>query len=237
MSPSDPLLKSRLSGLSGVTIKMIACGSMLLDHLAKIVLIHIPQADIPVGPFPISICGILSAVGRMAFPLFAFLLAEGFRHTGNRTRYMVTVFLFGLLSEIPYDIAFYGTPLTWTGQNVMFTFSLGLAAMHLISICSRQWLRYVVWVPLALLAQVARLDYGFIGVAFAVFCYLERSGMLATVFAVSSGTVSPWSILAAPLMVGYNGHRGRLSKGMKYIFYVFYPVHLAVLYLIRTFIS
>ena len=107
-------------GLSGSALKGIALVSMLIDHFAAVFYMgSVVYAGKLFMPYSMYIA--LRLVGRLAFPLFTFLLAEGFRHTRSVEKYLLRLFLFGLLSEIPFDLAFRRTWMSWDYQNVFFT--------------------------------------------------------------------------------------------------------------------
>ena len=95
--------------MTGLTLKLIAVISMLLDHTGHVL-------------FPGQIW--FRYVGRLAFPIYSFLLAEGFFHTKNLKSYMFRLLFFGIISEIPFDLAFYDTVFTFEHQNVFWTLLL-----------------------------------------------------------------------------------------------------------------
>lgn len=92
-------------------LKWIAVLTMVIDHVGAIL-------------FPDQIW--MRVIGRVAFPIYAYCLAEGFRYTSDYRRYLGRLALFAILSEIPFDLAFYGVPFSFAHQNVFFTLTLGL---------------------------------------------------------------------------------------------------------------
>ena len=114
-------------GLTGGALKWIALLSMLIDHFAAVFYVGSFLAGAPL--FSRGLYYVLRCIGRLAFPLYAFLLAEGFRHTRSVEKYLLRLLLFGLLSEIPFDLAFRRTWMHWDYQNVYFTLFLGLLAV------------------------------------------------------------------------------------------------------------
>lgn len=98
---------------------------MFIDHLGDSVIGHLPGiGDKESG---IYLCySMMRLIGRLAFPLFIYMLIEGFSHTGSRLKYLLRLIIFALISEIPFDIAFYGAFPYWKHQNIFFTLSLGL---------------------------------------------------------------------------------------------------------------
>lgn len=134
MPSSNRLLPPRLSGSA---LKFIAVFTMLIDHIGAVLLEHgyIMNHNLKSTYHPVSyefamqifkLDQILRTIGRISFPIFCFLLLQGFWHTSNRKKYALRLFLFALLSEIPFDLAFNSRILEFTYQNVMFTLLLGL---------------------------------------------------------------------------------------------------------------
>ncbi len=111
--------------LSGNALKIIAAVTMLIDHIGAAILLPMNLTGVNAGGQWIDVYGIFRTVGRTAFPIFVFLLVEGFFHTHSRERYFGRLLLFSLLSELPYDMAFYGKPVYENSQNVFWTLGIG----------------------------------------------------------------------------------------------------------------
>ena len=227
-------------GLSGGALKWIALLSMLIDHFAVVFYIG---GVVYAGKliFPYSVYITLRLVGRLAFPLYAFLLAEGFRHTRSVEKYLLRLFLFGLLSEIPFDLAFRRTWMSWDYQNVFFTLFLGLLAVWLFDRITRGdparcgagrvLLGLLGIAGAALAAELGQTDYGAWGVLVIVSMVLfqEKEWMrdlLVGCFLLGSSAYEVAGLADFVLFRLYNGQRG---KQVKYVFYFFYPVHLFLL--------
>ncbi|MDE6851687.1 MAG: conjugal transfer protein TraX [Lachnospiraceae bacterium] len=217
-------------GISGSTVKFIAMVSMLVDHLAASGVVRmLYDSD--------GLYRLCRAVGRMAFPLFCFLLVEGHIHTKNQKRYLGRLFLFALLSEIPFDLAFYRRLCYLAGQNVYFTLFLGMLTLcgveRIRKSDNRQW----IWVPMAagmVTASLLHTDYGGFGVALILIFYWFREvpwkrNLVSGCACI--GSPAAWAALI-PMQL-YNGDRG---VSWKYLFYLFYPLHLLLLCLIREMI-
>ena len=173
--------------------------------------------------------------GRLAFPLFCFLLVEGFVHTHNVKGYLGRLVLFGLVSEVPFDLAFFRTPFYSDAQNVYWTLALGVLAMAGLKRFEKEnglpgW-QGLVWAGgCAALALAASTDYNASGVIIICTLYLTRAdrkqqclaGALLFLFELTAP-------LAFVLVWFYNGQRGACSPLQKKAFYWFYPVHLLVL--------
>lgn len=219
---------------SGTALKRIACISMLLDHLgASLLEAGVFAATTPTGWLN-ALYLALRWAGRFAFPLYCFLLVEGFAHTHSVSAYLRRLILFGLLSEIPFDLAFYRTAFYPAHQNVYWTLAFGVVAMLWMH---RNEQNGVVSLPgllgalvLALCAEGLHTDYGAIGVLLITTLSLHRSDRLSQ--CLFGGVITAYE-LPAPLAFAaaycYSGERGRCGKVQQWVFYWFYPVHLALL--------
>lgn len=224
-------------GLSQEGLKAIACLSMLLDHVGAV---FVPGYY---GYYALRI------VGRIAFPIYCFLLAEGAFYTRNRRKYALRLGIGAVLSEIPFDLAFYGR-LTLAHQSVMLTLLLGLGAL---SFGRRRHpaLRWLITLVLAGAAEWLNTDYGGWGVLMIAGFGLVREtggskwGMAALLGAICLmmdsarlpflGNV-PIELFALGAMIPialYSGRKRTAGKGISLAFYSFYPVHLLVLWLLR----
>lgn len=225
-------------GLSGSTLKWIAIIAMLIDHVAATILIR----RILVYGYTeewYNVYEVMRAIGRVAFPIFCFLLVEGVVYTHNVYRYLSRMTLFAVLTEIPFDLAFSGK--IWYGeyQSVMLTLLIGLAAMLGCHLAEQKWkenylLQYVVFgicLFIAMeLAYLLKTDYAYKGVfSIMVFYFFRNERKLQLLAGAFTFIWEPWALAAFPLLMVYNGQRGRR---MKYFFYAFYPLHLMVLYFI-----
>lgn len=242
-------MEERKKGIAGSVLKWIALLSMLIDHSAA-VLIEEGRWYVAFSTYTDSIPGLwtdlaMRLIGRLAFPIFCFLLVEGYLHTRSRKRYFLRLLLFGLLSEIPFDLAFRHSVLEFGYQNVYFTLLLGMLSMVLWDWVTRgSFADCSVWRKLAALpaaavpvglAFLASTDYSGYGVLLILVLYLLRGRAVlrdlaagAVVLGASPMEIGSWPALA--LFHFYNGERGRQPK---YLFYLFYPVHLALLVLLR----
>lgn len=112
--------------MSGTALKWIAVISMLIDHTAEVLMNHNAALTDPIWT---QIYGLMRGIGRMAFPIYAFLVVEGFLHTRDVKKYLARMLTFAVVSEIPFDLAVFHTPFYWGYQNVFFTLFLGLLAL------------------------------------------------------------------------------------------------------------
>lgn len=209
--------------LDSFQLKCIAIVSMALDHTGTVL-------------YPSQIW--LRCLGRIAFPIFCFLIVEGFFHTHDVRRYMGRLGVFALISEIPYDLAFRGVPLEYAHQNVFFTLLIGIGMMILLE-RNREWPVKAVILLLAMwLAVLIRSDYNFRGILLIFVFYIFHESRWLAVTAgglwnfLYQGVIQKYGVLSVLPLALYNGERGRK---MKYFFYIFYPAHLLLLYGISRF--
>lgn len=255
--------------LTGNSLKVIAILTMVIDHLCKIVFqwllsnywgVMVDNGQMSWEQFQQIDNFIrfdLQSIGTIAFPLFCFLLAEGFQYTRNKKRYIGLMFAFALISELPFDIGFFseysrmeGTfPFYLKYQNVFFTLFLGLLTLVCLERLSckskvrADKIKSVIFqviciAALALVAELIHCDYGMQGILFIVAFYVCRNHRIYQVllfllaYMVATGNQPPLcTLLACLLILLYNGKRGKLK--LKYFFYVFYPAHIFILYLIQ----
>lgn len=246
----------RAPGMSGSTVKIIALITMLIDHYAACYLERVltaegiriyldDGADMPGLAWTYLI---MRLIGRIAFPIFVFLLVEGFLHTRNRWGYLGRLCVFALLSEIPFDMAFNltddqvfsGKLIELSGQNVFFTLAIGLLVIIVLDFVRATFEKRVVRILLSLIIVGAGMalsvllctDYDCMGVlAIAVIYFFRNKRMAGVGFMCLLLTVTNFLEITAFLsllpIAKYNGTRG---LRMKYIFYVFYPLHLLLLW-------
>lgn len=220
-------------GLSSSALKLIAICSMMIDHFAVAVYWQLETHTY-------ETYRLMRDIGRLAFPIYCFLLVEGFFHTRDIKGYIKRCFLFAVLSEVPYDMAVHGTFFYPQGQNVYVTLTLGLCTLYGLQRFQGfgeidRVKRLVCIAAGAGLAQILGADYHYLGVLFIVmFYYLRnmnpwcRDIIGAAAFAYEK--TAPLAFLPIHL---YNGTRG---LPLKTAFYLVYPVHLAIYGIIRMYV-
>lgn len=207
--------------LSGSWLKMTAMLSMTIDHLAYYWGIENPY-----------LYELMRTVGRIAFPTFAFLLAEGFVHTKNRQKYMLSLFIFALLSEIPWFLLNHDD-----SHNVLFTLLAGLLGLYVLENCKNRWLTMAFITSIACATIFADTDYSWKGFGLVLIFYMFRGRPeFQTLFGIplmyEYGITG--ILMAFAIIWRYNGERGFVKgKAWKYAFYAFYPVHLMLIYFLR----
>lgn len=211
-------------GLSGSALKVIALISMVIDHIA---LYLMEQGTL--------LYETMRCVGRIAFPVFALLIAEGFIHTRNRSRYFFTLMGFAVISEIPWYML-NGADGT---HNVMFTLALGVATLMVLeNLLQRSLIQGFLWtLGMAGLASWLGVDYEWRGILVIVIFYLFKEyshsfpysrGMqffCTFAFMMQYGVIGV--VMACMIIYLYDGTRGFVQGSIaKYGFYAFYPIHL-----------
>ena len=228
--------------LSGTALKRIACLSMLLDHIGASLLENGLFRCSAIDPRLVGLDQLLRLAGRLAFPIFCFLLVEGFVHTHNVKGYLGRLVLFGLLSEVPFDLAFFRTPFDFSAQNIYWTLALGVLAMAGLKHFekpdgSASWKGLLCAAGCTLAALLACTDYNGIGVLIICALYLTRGDRKRQ--CIVGAVLFAWELtapLAFVLVWFYNGQRGRCTPAMQKVFYWFYPVHLSVLAVVTNLI-
>ena len=247
---NSPLIKHPFGGLTSNMLRVIAVLLMVSDH---------------VWATYMSFGNWMTYIGRMAFPIFAFQIAEGFVHTKNFKKYALRLLGFALVSELPFNLFYSSRWFNPYHQNVMFTLLLGLLAIKVIDNLKKNHKAKdialsVLWLLLIALASVIGfVDYGFNGVLMVVLFYICRNfpfawvaqlvGMVCINVIFFEGQVIPFEIFGNSVEIPtqafavfslipiwlYGGRKGVSNKALQYGFYAFYPVHMIILYLIRYF--
>ena len=219
--------------MTASALKTIAIITMLIDHLGAV---FFPQYRI------------MRMVGRLAFPIFAYFIAEGYSHTHDVRKYAMRLGAFALISEVPFDLAFFGKFFYMGYQNVFFTLMFGLLAIWCFD-------RYRYSSPvlavggvfgIGVLSVMMNTDYAIFGIIMMLLFHMLRDRQYAALLSVAllnllygllgagilsgsfniAGGIQALAGLSALLLLFYNGQRGR---SIKYLFYGFYPGHLLVI--------
>lgn len=247
---NSPLIKKPFGGLTSNMLRILAMAFMICDHLwAKVV----PGNDW------------MTYVGRMTFPIFAFMISEGFVHTSNLKKYIFRLLGFALISEIPFNLFYGGNWFYPYHQNVLFTLLLGLLAITLIDKARKDKTAksiiktVLILIPICLGAFIGFPDYGFWGFLTVVMFYLFRGfpfawllqliAMILMNFVLYEGQFIPVELFGKTYEIAtqgfavfalipiwlYGGKKGKSSKIMQYGFYAFYPLHMLIIYLLVTY--
>ncbi|MDR2547239.1 MAG: conjugal transfer protein TraX [Lachnospiraceae bacterium] len=234
--------------LSGSSLKIIAVTAMLIDHIGLGIWLRLPEMEYLVPEQMdfetwFSIYRIMRNIGRLAFPIFCFLLVEGFFHTKSHAKYALRLFIFALLSQYPFRYAFWGFT---ESLNIFYTLLIAFMAMWGMEEAKKRYparvahllLWFLIVTAAGVTAHLLNTDYSYRGVALVLTLYLFRplgwvaqpAGYVAFSYISQSWRVATLPGFILPLL--YNGKRG---WGVKYLFYVFYPAHLLIIYWVWRF--
>lgn len=224
----------RFQILSGSAIKTIAIVTMLIDHIGAFLLQGRAIGQTQIFSHGVTLYRLTRDIGRIAFPIFVFLLVEGAMHTGNRIKYGRNLLLFALISELPWNLVHSGS-LHYAKQNVYFTLLLGYLGICCIEhFKEQQWLQLFSILLLLLVSHYLNADYGWKGYVFILIMYWFRYEKVAQAVAGSCWLFYEWKACFAFIPINmYNGKRGYIKGSLKYLFYVFYPLHIFILYLFK----
>ena len=193
-------------GIDSFTLHILAMLFMLCDHLWATL-------------FPAQEW--MTCVGRLAFPIFAFMIAEGCYYTSNVKKYMLRLFLFAIISEIPFNLIMGSSVFYPFHQNVLWTFLLGVLSIQIIEKAKKKQKK---WISFA--AQLVGMYY--LNVAMLGNLYYPVT-ILGHHFEIAQQS---FALLALIPIWLYHGEQGYHSKWFKYFCYAFYPVHLLILVVI-----
>lgn len=220
-------------------LKIIAMVSMAFDHVGDVF-------------FPDIMW--MRMVGRLAMPIFAFCITEGYIHTRNRNKYLLRMGIFALVSEVPFDLAFEGN-INLSHQNIMLSFFISIIALMLFDLirgpknelkgrCSvwRTILGVLAVIAMAVAAMLVKADYTVFAVIGVFLFYVFKDvnhyvrpipGIAFLALTRTVGYYCSTGLSIIPLLL-YNGKKG---KGLKWLFYAFYPSHLLLLYLLKLLLT
>ena len=242
-------------GLSQESLKLIACVTMLIDHIGAALVVptmDIYNSNVELYTTMAWINLVMRCIGRIAFPIFCFLLVEGVSHTRNPKKYVQRLAIGMLLSEIPFDLAFFGDGISWAHQSVMVTLLLGCIMVLMMNRSKGFW--KLLWiVPFYYAAEWLHTDYAGEGILMiALFAlakgrkhekWLQLAVMLLMYWDLSwemryfnldvRVPMNRLPLMAAIPILCYDGRKLTYSKKVQWVFYLFYPVHIAVLCLLK----
>lgn len=239
------------TGLTGNAVKIIAIVSMLIDHIGYALVLPYMRYVASTGNTELFehlkiLYRVMRGIGRLAFPLFCFFLVEGMLYTRSRIKYAARLAVFGVISELPFDLAFYQRYRADNHNNVFLTLLIGLIMVWIFqeikerfkedAVILRYFLCLVVLAAAMLAAWASRCDYTYSGIlCIASFWFLRQDRQWATTVGVGwlillSSSMEVVALVDIPVLMNYNGKRG--AKSLKYFFYLFYPLHLLLMALI-----
>ena len=215
-------------------LKLIACITMLIDHFGAAIVPRLAMANVD------TVYYICRSIGRLSFPIYCFLLAEGMRHTRNPGKYLLRLGFGILLAELPYDLMRYGE-VNWASQSAMVTLTLGAAMLLCMQKNQKSWLKVI----------LIKSNYGAGGIVMiAVFglfdqpllqtvgIFLVNWQLLPSAAVIVFGVVVIIQLLATLAMIPiglYSGKKLTRNRVVQWGFYLFYPVHMLILWLMLQF--
>ena len=232
------LIPDSYKKLSGSASKVIAVITMFIDHIGAYFPRQMSRILFPVGGGSLRLYTVLRFIGRLSFPLFCFLLVEGFLHTHDRQKYGIRLLLFALVTEPFWNLVHSGT-WRYESQNALFTLLFGFLALCLAERLEQgrgnRLQNAVLLISLLILAVVFKADYGCAGFGFVLMLYLLRKQPLFRAVTGSCILSSRWQAGLAFIPIAfYNGKRGFLhGRAASLCFYAIYPIQMILFYIIK----
>ncbi|MCM1287810.1 MAG: conjugal transfer protein TraX [Clostridium sp.] len=240
--------------LNSFTLKLIAILCMTIDHIGAVVGTKYVDGNVYLsGILKADVYWILRDIGRIAFPIFCYLIVEGYYHTRNAWRYVLRLFIFALISQIPFSLAIYKAPFSFSSLNVFFTLCMGLICVilldsyrnHIIQekhtaseyrpMSVQTALIFICIIGITALSVLLNTDYSIFGILLILVFYIFRDkpvkiliAMLICIFLFEN----PRELFALISIIPIALHNGKKGPSIKYTFYMYYPLHLTILYLI-----
>lgn len=216
--------------MSSFVLKIIAVITMFIDHIGYAIF----------GKF-----SFFNYIGRIAFPIFAFQISEGYAHTKDLKKYFLRLFIFAIVSQIPFMLFSKIISNDFT-LNIFFTLLLGLISIYIYDKSKHKIVGIILAILIGLLSDFAHCDYGFYGVAIIFLFYIFKSDIIKSSIAFMLSTTIKYlipifkygfydvylyllicTLLPIIFISLYNGKKG---KNTKYLLYLFYPIHLLLIY-------
>lgn len=240
----DTTITAKKFSLNGTHIKTIAIIAMLIDHIAwSFVHTYTLQGQL------------MHVIGRLTAPIMCYFIAQGYVHTRSLKKYLIRMLAFTLISQIPYSLESSGR-INFTSWNVIYTLTLGLIAIYAYDKIKNKIVKWFAIIGIGILAIPG--DWMFFGIAFCLIFYIHRENfkmqcigiicvglseiILMTIAAAVTGNDIVTTILhglfqlsiifSLPVLYLYNGEKGG-GKLSRWAFYIFYPLHLMILALIK----
>lgn len=240
-------------GISQEGLKLIACVTMLIDHIGATLVLRYIQSTPGFLPEMISLYYGMRIIGRIAFPIYCFLLTEGACLTRNPRKYALRLFVGMLLAEIPFDLAFSYqgfVPFDWTSNSVMVTLLLGFLMIEAMKRMEGFW-KVALILPFYVFAEILQTDYAGLGILVIAAFFLTRGvnhekllRLIVLMLVLTSGgknfqlfgiwiSLESFAVFALIPIFCYDGRKLTNSKVAQWAFYLFYPMHILVLALLE----
>ena len=219
-------------------LRVIALVCMMIDHTG-------------LALFPDLL--IFRCIGRLSFPIYCFLLVQGYIHTRDVAAYGRRLTLLAILSEIPHDLLIFGRTFSPADQNVLFSLLLGLMALYSADLLRENSLQASLMVCLlCLCAMAANVSYGWLSIALCLCMYYTHGKQMSFTLSVGGalllysltqllgGVAYSWvltslcALFSLPLLLAYNGKPGTRHPALTWMFYTAYPLHIIALVVLRA---
>ena len=222
--------------MTSFILKLIGIICMLCDHIG----------DAFIGHF-----SFLNLIGRIAFPIFAFQLVQGYIHTHNTKKYILRLFIFACISQIPFML-FLSTFRNNYYLNIFFTLTLGIISLYLFDKVKNHYIGTLLVSLICVIAYLIHVDYGYFGVLVIFMFYILKDkkifmlpclALLTTLFYLPNIVAysSIWFIYFECIvftcfsLVPIYLYNSNLGPKVKYLFYIFYPLHLVILWFVKIY--
>lgn len=217
---------SKFAVLDGFYLKLIAVLTMVIDHIG-------------LSLFPGEMAWRI--IGRLSFPIYCFLIVEGFYHTRDIKKYITRLAIFAFISEVPFDLLVNKAIIDITSQNVFFTLLIGLLTIYGMNMTINEFKKSCILVIGMLVSIVLFTDYTCYGVILIYLFYHMRDNRLvaciiAALMGMVMGRIQMYAGIAMIPIMLYSGRKGpdiADNAVVKYGFYIIYPVHLLLLWLLK----
>lgn len=221
--------------INGAVLKYIAFVSMFIDHFNKAIITPLLNYQQPL----VFISSLFDIIGRIAFPIFAFMIVEGFYKTKSRWKYLRNLLVFAVISEIPYDMFQSKVFVNNRSQNIMWALALGLFTLIIVDNLKEKIKNKYIWILVsiiivainAIIATLLSFDYDYysIIIIFILYIFYDKRlvGSLLSYLVIIKEI---YAILGFAIINLYNGEKGKQNKLFNYLFY---PVHLFILGICR----
>lgn len=221
--------------VNGAVLKYIAFVSMFIDHFNKAIITPKLNYQQPL----VTISTIFDILGRIAFPIFAFMIVEGFYKTKSRFKYLRNLLIFAIISEIPYDMFQSKVYINYRSQNIMWALALGLLTLMVVDKLKEKIKNKYAWLAVSILivaisaisATLLSFDYDYYSIIIIFILYLfYDKRFVGSILSYLVIIKEVYAILGFAVINFYNGEKGKQNKWFNYLFY---PVHLFILGLCR----
>ncbi len=238
---NEAITKKNYKFINTFTLKLMAILFMTIDHVAVVIGTrpdsgHLYYSNL-LSPHTYEI---MRHFGRLAFPIYCYLIVEGFFFTRNVKKYVLRLTIFAFISQIPFSLAVMKDPFYMGDLNTLFTLAIGLTCVAFMDAATTKrtipyQLSFIIIIALSALSGLLKTDYSIYGILLIFIFYIFR-GQPVKIFAAMildcillQPATQLYSLFALIPIFLYNGKKG---PSIKYVFYIYYPLHLTLLYFI-----